>query len=49
MPGELLALDNVVLTPHIASATTDTRAAMGQLVLDNLAAFFETGRVLTPV
>lgn len=49
VPGELLALDNVVLTPHIASATTDTRAAMGQLVLDNLAAFFETGRVLTPV
>jgi lactate dehydrogenase-like 2-hydroxyacid dehydrogenase len=49
VPGPLLALDNVVLTPHIASATTDTRAAMGQLVLDNLAAFFETGRVLTPV
>ena len=49
VPQALLALDNVVLTPHIASATTDTRAAMGQLVLDNLAAFFETGRVLTPV
>jgi lactate dehydrogenase-like 2-hydroxyacid dehydrogenase len=49
VPEELLALDNVVLTPHIASATTETRAAMGQLVLDNLAAFFETGRPLTPV
>jgi lactate dehydrogenase-like 2-hydroxyacid dehydrogenase len=49
VPGELLALDNVVLTPHIASATTETRAAMGQLVLDNLASFFETGRTLTPV
>lgn len=49
VPEALLALDNVVLTPHIASATTDTRAAMGQLVLDNLAAFFETGRALTPV
>ncbi len=49
VPEALLALDNVVLTPHIASATTDTRAAMGQLVLDNLASFFETGRVLTPV
>jgi lactate dehydrogenase-like 2-hydroxyacid dehydrogenase len=49
VPEALLALDNVVLTPHIASATTATRAAMGQLVLDNLAAFFETGRVLTPV
>jgi lactate dehydrogenase-like 2-hydroxyacid dehydrogenase len=49
VPQALLALDNVVLTPHIASATTDTRAAMGQLVLDNLARFFETGRALTPV
>jgi lactate dehydrogenase-like 2-hydroxyacid dehydrogenase len=49
VPEELLALDNVVLAPHIASATTETRAAMGQLVLDNLASFFETGRTLTPV
>jgi lactate dehydrogenase-like 2-hydroxyacid dehydrogenase len=49
VPEALLALDNVVLTPHIASATTDTRAAMGQLVLDNLASFFETGRAITPV
>ena len=49
VPEALLALDNVVLTPHIASATTDTRAAMGQLVLDNLARFFETGQAITPV
>jgi lactate dehydrogenase-like 2-hydroxyacid dehydrogenase len=49
VPEALLALDNVVLTPHIASATTDTRAAMGQLVLDNLASWFESGRPLTPV
>lgn len=49
VPDALLAMDNVVLTPHIASATTDTRAAMGQLVLDNLAAFFADGRALTPV
>jgi len=49
VPEALLALDNVVLTPHIASATTDTRAAMGQLVLDNLASWFEAGRPLTPV
>jgi lactate dehydrogenase-like 2-hydroxyacid dehydrogenase len=49
VPDALLAMDNVVLTPHIASATTDTRAAMGQLVLDNLASFFESGRALTPV
>jgi lactate dehydrogenase-like 2-hydroxyacid dehydrogenase len=49
VPEALFALDNVVLTPHIASATTDTRAAMGQLVLDNLAAFFRDGTTLTPV
>ena len=49
MPEALFALDNVVLTPHIASATTDTRAAMGQLVLDNLESFFRDGRALTPV
>ena len=49
VPEALLALENVVLTPHIASATTDTRAAMGQLVLDNLARFFETGQAITPV
>ncbi|HEX7892502.1 MAG TPA: 2-hydroxyacid dehydrogenase [Ramlibacter sp.] len=40
VPAELLALDNVVLAPHIASSTVQTREAMGQRVLDNLAAFF---------
>lgn len=49
VPEALLSLDNVVLTPHIASGTRETRAAMGQLVLDNLEAFFRTGRALTPV
>lgn len=49
VPAALLSLDNVVLTPHIASATRETRAAMGQLVLDNLEAFFRMGRALTPV
>ncbi|MDP2778885.1 2-hydroxyacid dehydrogenase [Devosia sp.] len=34
------ALDNVVLLPHQGSATVQTRMAMGQLVLDNLSAFF---------
>ncbi|MGS0892945.1 2-hydroxyacid dehydrogenase [Burkholderia stagnalis] len=37
---ELLQLDNVVLTPHIASNTVETRAAMAQRVIDNLDAFF---------
>jgi lactate dehydrogenase-like 2-hydroxyacid dehydrogenase len=40
VPAELLALDNVVVQPHVGSATHPTRAAMGQLVVDNLAAFF---------
>jgi gluconate 2-dehydrogenase len=41
---ELLALDNVVLTPHIASATVATRLAMANLAADNLLDFF-AGRV----
>jgi len=40
VPPELLGLDNVVMVPHIASATVQTREAMAQRVLDNLAAFF---------
>ncbi|NML43586.1 2-hydroxyacid dehydrogenase [Ramlibacter sp. G-1-2-2] len=40
VPPELFTLDNVVLVPHIASATVQTREAMAQRVLDNLAAFF---------
>ena len=44
VPQALWALDNVVLLPHVASATHETRRAMGELVLENLASFFETGR-----
>jgi lactate dehydrogenase-like 2-hydroxyacid dehydrogenase len=40
VPEALLALDNVVLLPHLASNTHETRAAMAQRVEDNLAAFF---------
>ena len=40
VPTELFTLDNVVLVPHIASATVQTRQAMAQRVLDNLAAFY---------
>lgn len=43
------ALDNVVLQPHVASATVETRRAMGQLVRDNLAAHFAGLPLLTPV
>lgn len=37
---DFLALDNVALLPHLGSATEETRVAMGNRVLDNIAAFF---------
>ncbi|MFC3676884.1 2-hydroxyacid dehydrogenase [Ferrovibrio xuzhouensis] len=49
VPEALLKLDNVALAPHVGSATHATRAAMGQLVLDNLAAHFAGKPVLTRV
>jgi lactate dehydrogenase-like 2-hydroxyacid dehydrogenase len=49
VPEALLALDNVVLLPHIGSASLVTRQAMGQKMADNLVAWFETGRALSPV
>lgn len=49
VPAELIALDNVVLLPHQGSATIETRTAMGQLVLDNVAAFFAGLPLITPV
>jgi lactate dehydrogenase-like 2-hydroxyacid dehydrogenase len=47
VPAELMVLDNVVLVPHIGSATIETRAAMAQRVFDNLAAFFRTGKLIS--
>lgn len=47
-PG-LTALSNVVLTPHIASASRATRLAMANLAADNLIAFYTTGKALTPI
>jgi hydroxypyruvate reductase len=47
VPAALMALDNVVLVPHIGSATVETRAAMAQRVFDNLQSFFATGRVIS--
>ena len=49
VPAELLALDNVVVQPHVGSATHPTRTAMGQLVIDNIAAHFAGKALLTPV
>ena len=46
---ELLKCHNVVLTPHIASATEETRRAMAALTMDNLRAFYEKRPLPTPV
>lgn len=49
VPEALFKLDNVVLQPHVSSGTHWTRAAMGQLVVDNLAAYFASRPLLTQV
>ena len=49
VPEALFALDNVVLQPHRASATEQTRVAMGEIVLDNLRACFAGTPLLTAV
>jgi lactate dehydrogenase-like 2-hydroxyacid dehydrogenase len=49
VPEALFALDNVVLQPHVGSATHETRAAMGRLMVDNLLAYFAGKPLLTPV
>ena len=46
---DLLSVPNVVLTPHIASATLPTRLAMANLAADNLIAFFQNKKPLTPL
>ena len=49
VPEALFALDNVVLLPHVASGTVETRAAMEALTLRNLDSFLDTGELVTPV
>lgn len=49
VPAELFKMDNVVLQPHIGSATVETRQAMGDLTCDNLSQFLKDGTTLTPV
>jgi glyoxylate reductase len=49
VPERLLGLPNVVLTPHIGSATVETRAAMTRLVVDNVLALQSGEPLLTPV
>ena len=49
VPAELLAMDHVVLFPHLGSATIHTRERMDQLVVDNLVAWNAGKAPLTPV
>jgi lactate dehydrogenase-like 2-hydroxyacid dehydrogenase len=49
VPPELFEMDNVVLTPHIGSATESTREAMGELAVRNVLEHFAGRPVVTPV
>jgi len=49
VPAELMAMDNVVLLPHVGSASVFTRDKMDQLVVDNIAAWVAGKPPLTPV
>jgi len=49
VPEALFAMDNVVLAPHVGSATHETRTAMGNLCVDNLVLHFGGKPVLTRV
>ncbi len=49
IPDALKTMENVVLLPHVGSATHETRAAMGDLVCDNLLTWARDGTPLTPV
>lgn len=49
VPEALLGRDDVVLLPHVGSATVETRRAMTELTLANVASYLDEGRLLTPV
>ena len=49
VPAGFYTLDNAVLFPHVASATAETRKAMGDLQVENLHLFFAGKPVNTPV
>lgn len=49
VPEALLGRDDVVLLPHVASGTVETRRAMADLVLDNVERFLADGTFVTPV
>jgi lactate dehydrogenase-like 2-hydroxyacid dehydrogenase len=47
-PG-LAELENVIVTPHIASATEETRSAMSELAAKNIIEVLEGGEAITPI
>ncbi len=49
VPAALQQRDNVVITPHMASATWETRREMSRLVLENVNAWFAGEPLITPV
>ena len=49
VPSQLLELDNVVVLPHLASGTTETRAAMAELTLANVRRFMTDGILVSPI
>ncbi len=49
VPAELIAMEHVVLLPHVGSGSVHTRRLMGQLVVDNLTSWFSGKGPITPV
>lgn len=49
VPGELLGLENVVLLPHLGSATFEARQAMWDLAWRNVPLFLAASPLMTPV
>ncbi|MFO1146926.1 MAG: 2-hydroxyacid dehydrogenase [Alsobacter sp.] len=49
VPAELMAMEHIVLLPHVGSASHHTRRLMGQLVVDNLTSWFSGKGPITPV
>lgn len=49
VPAELMAMEHLVLLPHLGSGSVHTRTAMGQLMVDNLVSWFAGTGAITPV
>ena len=49
VPEAFFSMQNVILQPHVGSATHETRQAMGDLTCDNLSQYLKDGSVISPV